>query len=140
MQCIITFLAGSDADCVFHIVDKDFAVTDTTGVQSLAGGFHYCSNGHLCHDDINLNFRKQLYTNANATVILIRALLYAAAQNVVYGHTGYADFFHCVIKCFELTLTDNDFYPGQIVLGAVQALLFFFRATPQTNGLFHNKE
>lgn len=37
LQCQVSFLAGSDLDNVFNVIDEDFSITDLTGIKNSLG-------------------------------------------------------------------------------------------------------
>ena len=125
LQSQETFLAGTDLDNVFDIVNEDFTITDLTGMKNFLGSINNLLNRYKTYNDLNLNLRTEVHVNLNTTIVGWSTLLNTTSHNVCDSDTGYADLVHSLHKLIQLVLTcdDNDFCKLRSQVGTMYGTL-----------------
>ena len=91
LQCVESVLAGADLDDIAYVVDEYLAVADVAGVKDLLDCCYKSVDRNLGDYDVNLDFRQEACLDRCATEECLVAFLDTVAEDVGYGHTGYAD-------------------------------------------------
>ena len=94
LQRVQIFFPGTHLDHFIHVVDKDFAVADMSGVERFLGGLNDALHREIAHDDLDLDLGKQGGVQLHAAVALAGPFLDAAAHDLRDGHAGDADVVH----------------------------------------------
>ena len=108
LQCQVSFLAGTDFDNIFNIVNEYFSITDLTGMKHSLSCFDYLLYRNQTDNNFNLDLRKKIHIHFNTTIVSRSTFLYTTAQNICDGNAGYTDFVHCLHELIKLILTGDD--------------------------------
>lgn len=99
--------AGSDANYVLKMTDKNLAVTDLANSSSLSDGFNGFVQVAISDHDFQLHFRKKIDGVLSATVSLFVTALAAESSYFSNGHPLNADFGKGVLDFFQFEVADN---------------------------------
>ena len=88
LQCIVTFLAGTNLHNVFYIVYEDLPIADMTGIKNFLCSVNNTPHRNLADNDIHLYFRQEIRFHRNTTIVFGTTTLYATTKDVGYRHTG----------------------------------------------------
>ena len=103
LQRVVAFLARSDLNYVFDVVDEYFPVAHVAGVQRLFYRIHHRLGRNPADDDIDLHLRKRAYLDRCAAVIFRVPFLHAVTEDIGDRQAGDADFVKRVLQPCEFS-------------------------------------
>ena len=111
--CLVTVLAGADADGVFQLGDENFAVTELAGTQDAFTGGEHCGHGNFGNHGFDFDFWHEFDIVFLAAVDFLMAFGEATAEDLTHGDAHDADAVEGAQEFIEFGGTGDDFDFGQ---------------------------